>query len=152
MEEACGKGFIKSLGISNFCQHHIDELLKTAVIKPQVNQIKVCPGQLQKELADYSRQKGMIVEGYSPLGTGGIFKSEQMKALSKKYKKTIAQLCVRWSLQNNCIPLPKSVKAERIAENADVFDFELSPEDCNIISGLSGLDIIQARNPDEIQF
>lgn len=152
MEEAYNDGKLKAIGLSNFCERHIEELLKTAEIKPMANQIKVCPGIPQKDLADYSRSLGMVVEGYSPFGTGGVFKSEEMKSLSQKYGKTIAQICVRWSLQQNIVPLPKSVDRERIEENANVFDFELSDEDCELISGLENLEIRPVRNPDEAEF
>lgn len=152
MEEAYEDGKLKAIGVSNFCERHIEELLKTAKIRPMANQIKICPGIAQKNLADYSRNLGMIVEGYSPFGTGGIFKSEEMKSLAQKYGKTIAQICVRWSLQQKVVPLPKSVSEERIKENAKVFDFEISDEDCGLISNLKNLEIRPARDPDEAEF
>lgn len=152
MEEAYKEGKLKAIGISNFCERHIDELLKTAEIVPMANQIKICPGIAQKNLADYSRSLGMIVEGYSPFGTGGVFKNEEMKILAQKYGKTVAQICVRWSLQQNVVPLPKSVSKERIEENAKIFDFELSAEDCELISNLKNLEIRPVRNPDEAEF
>lgn len=152
MEEAYKEGKLKAIGISNFCERHIDELLKTAEIVPMANQIKICPGIAQKNLADYSRSLGMIVEGYSPFGTGGVFKNEEMKSLAQKYGKTVAQICVRWSLQQNVVPLPKSVSKERIEENAEIFDFELSAEDCELISNLKNLEIRPVRNPDEAEF
>lgn len=152
MEEAYGEGKIRAIGISNFCGRHIDELAKTAKIAPMVNQIKVCPGMRQKELAEYSKKCGMIVEGYSPLGTGGIFSSEKMRNLSKKYGRSVAQICIRWSLQTGNLPLPKSVSKERIIENADVFGFEIDESDCELISNLSGLEIRPIRNPDEAPF
>lgn len=152
MEEAYDSGTLRAIGISNFCERHIEELMKTARIAPMVNQIKICPGQSQPELVEYSKKAGMVVEGYSPFGTGGIFSSDAMKGLSEKYGKSIAQICVRWSLQLGCLPLPKSVKKERIAENLRVFDFVLEDSDCALISGLTGLDIKPARNPDEAPF
>ena len=152
MEEAYEAGKLKAIGLSNFCERHIDELLKTAKIKPMVNQIKVCPGQPQTELASYSRNLGMVVEGYSPLGTGGIFKNEEIRQIAEKYGHTIAQVCIRWSLQQNIVPLPKSVNPERIEENSKIFDFELSVEDMNRIANLKNLEIKPARNPDEAEF
>lgn len=152
MEESYKEGKTRSIGISNFREHHIVELEKTATIEPMVNQIKVCPGISQNELRKYSEEKGMLIEGYSPFGTGGIFKSEEMQALSKKYGKTIAQICIRWSLQQGVLPLPKSVSKERIAENTKVFDFELENSDCALIENLTGLEIKPNRNPDEAPF
>lgn len=152
MEEAVEAGKIRAIGISNFCERHIDELLKTAKIKPMVNQIKVCPGQPQKQLADYSRSLGMVVEGYSPLGTGGIFKNAEIKQLAEKYGRTVAQVCIRWCLQQGVVPLPKSVNPARIEENSKIFDFNLSDEDLERIANLKNLEIRPVRNPDEADF
>lgn len=152
MEEAFEAGKLKAIGISNFCERHIDELLKTAKIKPMVNQIKVCPGQPERELADYSRSLGMVVEGYSPLGTGGIFKNAEIKQLAEKYGRTVAQVCIRWCLQQGVVPLPKSVNFARIKENSEIFDFTLSDEDLERIANLKNLEIRPVRNPDEADF
>ncbi|WP_178842092.1 aldo/keto reductase [uncultured Treponema sp.] len=152
MEEAVDAGKIRAIGISNFCERHIDELLKTAKIKPMVNQIKVCPGQPQKQLADYSRSLGMVVEGYSPLGTGGIFKNAEIQQLAEKYGRTVAQVCIRWCLQQGVVPLPKSVNFARIKENSEIFDFMISEEDLEIIANLKNLEIRPVRNPDEADF
>ena len=151
MEDAVKDGKIRAIGLSNFWEHHIEALLKTASIKPVVNQIKICPGQSQKKLVEYSKKLGMVVEGYSPLGTGAIFSNEFMKSLSEKYKRSIAQICIRWSLQSGCVPLPKSVTESRIKENLNVFDFELDAEDIERIANLK-CDIKLARNPDEAPF
>lgn len=152
MEEAYAEGKLRAIGVSNFCERHIEELLKTAKIKPMANQIKICPGQPQTELRKYSENLGMIVEGYSPFGTGGIFKSEEMQKLAEKYGRSVAQICVRWSVQLGVVPLPKSVSAQRIKENSEIFDFEISDEDMERISNLKNLEIRPARNPDEAEF
>lgn len=137
-EELYEAGKIRAIGISNFRQHHIEELMKIARIAPMVNQIRLCPGDTQDELVKYCRERDILLEAYSPLGTGKIFDVSEMKILSEKYGKTIAQICIRWSLQNEWLPLPKSVTAERIAENINVFDFELSDEDVKLIANLTG--------------
>ena len=152
MEEAYEAGTLRAIGISNFYERHVDVLMQTARIPPMVNQIKLCPGQTQDVLVEYCKRLRMVVEAYSPLGTGGIFSNSCMKALAEKYGRSIAQLCIRWSLQRGYLPLPKSVTPERIAENARVFDFELSAADCTQIAELTGLDIKPARNPDEAPF
>ena len=151
MEDAVKDGKIRAIGLSNFWEHHIEALLKNASIKPVVNQIKICPGQSQRKLVEYSKKLGMVVEGYSPLGTGAIFANEFMKSLSEKYKRSIAQICIRWSIQSGCVPLPKSVTESRIKENLNVFDFELDAEDIEKIANLK-CDIKLARNPDEAPF
>ena len=83
-DEAYDEGKLRALGLSHFRQHHIEALEKTAKIAPMVNQLMVCPGQAQRELCEFSRKRGMIIEGYSPMGTGKIFSSETMQSLSKK--------------------------------------------------------------------
>ena len=138
MEELYESGKVRSIGISNFRQHHIEALLKTAKIKPMVNQIRLCPGATQDELVAYCKEQGMILEAYSPLGTGQIFDVPEMKKLAEKYGKSIAQICVRFSLQMGFLPLPKSVHADRIKENLDVFDFELEDSDVKLIADLKG--------------
>ena len=93
----------------------------------------------------------MILEAYSPLGTGRIFDVPEMKVLADKYGRSIAQICVRWSLQNEFLPLPKSVTPSRIKENLDVFDFELADEDVKLIAGLTGC-VGLSGDPDNMPF
>lgn len=138
MEELYEAGKIRAIGISNFRKHHIDALLQTAKIKPMVNQIRLCPGETQDEVVEYSRAQGMILEAYSPLGTGKIFDVPQMQKLADKYGKSIAQICIRWSLQRGYLPLPKSVTPSRIEENLKVFDFALEEADVQLIASLTG--------------
>jgi diketogulonate reductase-like aldo/keto reductase len=151
LEELYNAGRIRALGISNFRRHHIDALLKTAVVKPVVNQIRLCPGDTQDDVVNYSREKGMLLEAYSPLGIGKIFEVPQMQALAKKYGKSIAQIAIRWSLQRGYLPLPKSVTPERIRENADVFDFELEAADVELIANLKGC-VGYSTDPDTISW
>jgi len=138
MEELVDAGRIRAIGVSNFLPHHLDELTKTARIAPQVNQIRLCPGDTQDETVAYCRKRGMVIEAYSPLGTGRIFDVPEMQALAKKYDHSIAQICVRWSLQRGYLPLPKSVTPSRIQENLKVFDFTLTDEDVQLIANLKG--------------
>lgn len=151
MEELYKDGKVRAIGISNFHPHHIDALLKTATVKPMVNQIRLCPGETQDDIVNYSRENGMILEAYSPLGTGKIFSVPEMQSLADKYGKSIAQICVRWSLQRGYLPLPKSVHADRIEENLKVFDFELSDEDVDMIAGLTGC-VGLSGDPDQMPF
>lgn len=150
-EELYEAGKIRAIGISNFMPHHIEALMETAKIKPMVNQLKLCPGITQQEVVDYCEKNGILVEAYSPFGTGTIFASEEMKELSKKYNKSIGQICLRWCLQKDFVSLPKSANPMRIKENAEIFDFELSEEDMDIISGLEG-SCGEAPDPDNILF
>ncbi|WP_303837884.1 aldo/keto reductase [Ruminococcus flavefaciens] len=150
-EELYNAGKIRAIGVSNFRQHHIDELMKTAKISPMVNQIRLCPGETQDELVTYCKERSILLEAYSPLGTGQIFKVPEMQALAVKYQKSIAQICIRWSLQNSFLPLPKSVTAERIRENMDVFGFELSDDDVRLIADLTGC-VGLSKDPDTINW
>lgn len=138
-EELYNAARIRSIGISNFRPHHIEELMKTATIAPMVNQIRLCPGDTQDEVVDYCRSRNMLLEAYSPLGVGKIFDVPEMQTLAEKYGKSIAQICIRWSLQRGYLPLPKSVTPARIKENAEVFDFELSADDVELIADLKGV-------------
>lgn len=150
-EELYKKGKIKAIGISNFMPHHIDTLMKTAKIKPMVNQLKLCPSVTQPEAVEYCRKNGIVVEAYSPFGTGGIFKVEEMRRLADKYGKTIGQICLRWCLQKNFVSLPKSANPMRIKENTEIFDFELTDKDIDLISNLKGF-VTDIPKPDEILF
>lgn len=148
-EELYRAGRIKALGVSNFRPHHFEALFKTAEIKPMVNQIRLCPGDTQDETVDYCRDRGILLEAYSPLGVGKIFQVPQVQALAAKYNRSIAQICVRWSLQRGYLPLPKSTTPSRILENAQVFDFELAPEDVKLLADLKGC-CGYAADPDTI--
>ncbi len=152
MEEAYREGKIRALGLSNFHPHHINVILEDATVKPTVNQIKFCPGINQKEVAIYSREKRMLLEAYSPMGTGAVLSNPDMIALSQKYKKSVAQLCIRYSLQNGYIPLPKSITASRIKDNTLVFDFELTESDMKRIESIVPEGLTEARNPDKTPF
>ena len=148
-EELYAAGRIRSIGVSNFHPRHMDALMETATIAPMVNQIRLCPGDTQDEVVDYCRPRNILLEAYSPLGVGKVFEVPEMKALAEKYGKSIAQICIRWSLQRGYLPLPKSTTPARITENTQVFDFELNEQDVLKIAGLTGC-VGHASNPDTI--
>ena len=149
MEDLYREGKVRAIGISNFHPHHIEALLKTATVAPMVNQIRLAPGDTQDEVVNFSREKGMLLEAYSPLGVGKVFEVPQMKALAEKYGKSIAQIAIRWSLQRGYLPLPKSVTASRIRENTEIFDFRLEVADVELIAGLKGC-VGYSSDPDSI--
>lgn len=151
IEKFYREGRIKAIGLSNFRPHHVEALRKTAETEPMVNQIRLCPGDVHKETVDYCFTHDILLEGYSPMGTGKIFLVPEMQALSRKYKKTISQICIRWSLQNRFLPLPKSNSKDHMRENLEVFDFTLEEKDMAIITGLTGCCGF-ANDPDNIQF
>ncbi len=139
MEDALEEGLFRAIGVSNFRQHHLEALLEHAKIVPAVNQIYLNPSDQQIEVVDFSRKHGLLLEAYSPLGTGTILEDPQLKAMAANYKKTASQLAIRWSLQKGYLPLPKSVNTHRIIENFNVFDFEISDQDMAIIDGFKGI-------------
>ncbi|WP_370590089.1 aldo/keto reductase [Candidatus Vagococcus giribetii] len=151
MEEAVAEGKVKAIGVSNFHPHHLDELLKTAKIKPAINQIFLNPSDSQPEIVAYCQKKDILLEAYSPLGTGRIFEITELQEIAARYNKTVAQVVIRWSLQHGFLPLPKSVTESRIKENLDVFDFELTEADMEKINGLTS-QAGSALNPDETTF
>lgn len=151
MEELYTAGKIRAIGVSNFRPHHLDELKKTANIFPMVNQIFLAPGELQPEVVTYGQEHDMVLEAYSPLGTGKIFSVPEMKSIAESHGKSIAQIALRWSLQHGFLPLPKSVHAERIEENAQIFDFELTEDEMKTIDTLDGV-VGKAKDPDTATF
>ncbi len=138
MEEAVDAGKIRAIGVSNFRGHHLDALLGNARIKPVVNQIFLNPSDRQEEVVAYNTAHEILSEAYSPLGTGKIFTIPELQEIAANYDKSVAQVVLRWSLQHGFLPLPKSVHAERIKENAELFDFELSKVDMAAIDALEG--------------
>jgi diketogulonate reductase-like aldo/keto reductase len=150
-EELYKAGRIRAIGVSNFMPHHIEILKENCEILPMVNQLRLCPGVVQKDVVDYCRQNNILTEAYSPFGTGSIFKVPEMQALAEKYGKSIAQIVLRWCLQMGWLPLPKSANQVRIRQNAEVFDFELEPDDVAYIAGLEGV-CGYAPVPDQIRF
>ncbi|MBQ6022749.1 MAG: aldo/keto reductase [Clostridia bacterium] len=135
-EAAYKAGKLRAVGVSNYEAKHIEALWETAEVKPMVNQLEFHPGYTQIENVKWMQQNGLLVEAWSPLGSGAVLKNETLAAVAAKYNKTVAQLCVRFALQMKVLPLPKSTNPARIAANADVFDFEISPEDMAAVAAL----------------
>lgn len=137
MEELQAEGKIKSLGVSNFWPEHLEALFQTAKVIPSVNQIEFHPGYWQPHVTEFSKSHGIAVESWSPLARGKVFGNELLIRLSKKYQKSVSQVCLRWIIQHDVIAIPKSSSSERIKENIDLFDFELSEVDMKKINELS---------------
>lgn len=127
---------IRAIGVSNFLQHHLEDLLETAKITPMVNQMEFHPYLVQQKLIDFCVSKGIQYEAWSPMMQGEIFKMEALKEMAQKYNKSIAQIVLRWDLQKGVVTIPKSSKKERIIANSDIFDFELSIEDVAFLDSL----------------
>jgi diketogulonate reductase-like aldo/keto reductase len=128
MTELYKKGRIRAIGVSNFLPHHLDALMKTE-IAPMVNQIELHPGYTQSEAVEYCKKNNILVEGWSPLGSGRVLSDPRLLDIAEKYNRSTAQICLRWCLQKGALPLPKSVTVSRIIENSNIFDFEISADD-----------------------
>ena len=152
LEHLYKEGRIKAIGVSNFMPHHLEPLLRTAEIIPAVNQIEFHPGYCQWEAVRFCREKNILIEAWRPLGKAILFSDETVLPIAKKYGKTPAQVCLRWCLQHDTLPLPKSITPARIAENADVFNFELSPDDMALLDGVPEKTAWSGEHPDIIDF
>ena len=140
LEIMCEKGKIRNIGLSNFEDSKFDEICKAAKIKPAVNQIELHPYFQQKGIRKKMEAENCQVGGWSPLcrGSDNLFKEEIIKKLSLKYNKTAAQIILRWHIQSGFITIPKSIKAERMRENYNIFDFSLDEGDMAEINKLDG--------------
>lgn len=151
LERLYAEGLVRAIGVSNFMPHHLEPLIAQAEVAPMVNQIEYHPGFMQRDCVDFCKANGILVEAWSPLGRARVLENPLLVELAEKYGRSVAQICLRWELQNGVLPLPKSVNPKRIEENIHVWDFELTPDDMALISsmppgGESGLD------PDKVDF
>ena len=140
---------VRAIGVSNFLPHHLQALLQTQ-IPPMVDQIEFHPGWTQLPVVEFCRSRGIVVEGWSPMGSGAVLKHPVLTEIAQKYGKTVAHLCIRYALQHGVLPLPKSVTPSRILDNRNVFDFEISASDMAVIDALSGCGW-SGNNPDTFQ-
>ncbi len=129
MEDLYRERRIRAIGVSNFEPVHLDALQAEADIAPMVNQIEIHPFHVPKETIAYCREKGILVQSYSPLAEGRVFSARHLEALAAEKGRTVAQIVLRWHYQQGFLPLPKSQNKERIKENFDIFDFHLEPEE-----------------------
>lgn len=150
-EELYKAGKIRAIGVSNFLVHHLRPLMDKCEIIPMVNQIEYHPGYMQPETVDFCNRNNILVQAWSPLGCGRVLEDERLIKVAQKYAKSVAQICIRWALQNNTNPLPKSATPSRIIENINVFDFEISCEDMKFIDDIYYLGY-SGMHPDEITF
>lgn len=147
LEEAQKDGKVRSIGISNFNHKQISRLLEKGHVKPAVLQVEIHPYLQQKKLRWFCKEKGITVVAYSSLGNPGsamfrqegdpnILEEKAVKEIAQRHGKTTAQVALRWAVQNNILVIPKSTKEERIRQNADLFNFELSQDEMSLIEGL----------------
>ncbi|MCK2001279.1 aldo/keto reductase [[Brevibacterium] frigoritolerans] len=137
METLYKEGKVKAIGVSNFQIHHLKDLMEDAEVKPMVNQVECHPRLTQKEVQAFCKEQGIQLEAWSPLMQGELLDNEVLQAIATKHGKSVAQVILRWDLQNGIVTIPKSTKEHRIVENSTVFDFELTEEEMNQIDGLN---------------
>lgn len=146
------EGRVKSIGVSNFQVHHLQDLLGDAEIKPVINQIEFHPYLTQQKVREFCKENEIQVEAWSPLMAGnGLLENEILKEIAVKYNKTVAQVVLRWDLQSQVVTIPKSTNERRLIENIDIFDFNLSSDDIDKIDSLNK-DLRVGPNPDNFDF
>ena len=137
LETLYKEGKVRAIGVSNFQIHHLEDLLKDAEIKPMINQVEYHPRLTQVELKAFCEKHGIQLEAWSPLMQGQLINNPTLQEIANKRNKTVAQVILRWDLQNGVITIPKSTKEHRIVENSTIFDFELTPEEMQKINELN---------------
>lgn len=137
LETLYNRGKVRAIGVSNFQIRHLEELKESAEIVPMVNQVEFHPLLTQEPLRAYCEERGIQMEAWSPLMQGQLLDHPLLAELAAKYGKTAAQIILRWDLQHGVVTIPKSTKETRIAENANVFDFELAKDDMKRIDALN---------------
>ena len=129
MEELYHEGKVKAIGVSNFLPHHLENLLENCDVKPAVNQIEFHPGYTQEMTVNYCQERDILVQAWSPIGRSALLNNPMLIEIAGHYKVSVAQLCIRYALQRSVVPLPKSSAMERMRQNQDIFNFEISTED-----------------------
>ena len=127
---------VRAIGLSNFLKHHLEIILNNCEIVPMVDQLEFHPGLTRQETLNFCKEKNIVVEAWAPLGKGKMLQNEDLVRISNKYSKSVAQICIKWCLQNDVVPLPKTTNWNRMLENKDVFDFTISDEDMKFINNM----------------
>ncbi len=130
------QGLIKSIGVSNFTIHHLEDALQTG-IEITNNQVEYHPSLNQRPLKDFCDKNNIIITAYSPMAQGYEIEIPQIKKLAQEYKKSPAQIILKWLINQNIIVIPKSTNPQRVKENIELFDWELSPEDIKTLDNLN---------------
>ncbi len=136
MEELQQEGLIRGIGLSNFMPEHLDALYQTATVCPLLNQIEFHPGHMQEATRAACAKKGILIEAWSPLGIGTLLQHPLILEMAAKYGRSTAQICLRWCMQHDALPIPKSVNLHRIEENFKVMDFCIEESDMQRIDGI----------------
>lgn len=151
LETLYASGKVKAIGVSNFQVHHLQDLMKDAEVVPMVNQVEYHPRLTQQEVGDFCREHGIQLEAWSPLMQGQLLDHPLLREIADKHNKEVAQVIIRWDLQNGVVTIPKSTKEQRIVSNADVFDFELSADEMKQITAMNE-NLRVGPDPDNFDF
>ncbi|MEK3805960.1 aldo/keto reductase [Bacillus sp. FSL H8-0547] len=151
LETLYKEGKVKAIGVSNFQVHHLKDIMEDAEIVPMVNQVEYHPRLTQKELHAFCKENSIQLEAWSPLMQGKLLDDETLTEIAEKHGKSVAQVILRWDLQNGVVTIPKSVKEHRIYDNAAIFDFELTQEEMERIDGLNRDERV-GPDPDNFDF
>jgi len=150
LEEAYSLGLARSIGVSNFTEKHLQDLEEDGLeVVPMVNQIEVSPHAQYRAILDYCKEKNIVIQAYSPLGSdaGKVLKAPLLVQLAEKYKKDVGQLILRWLYQQGICVLPRSSSAKRLRSNCDIFDFTIEQEDMDAIKALGKEEPAANENP-----
>ncbi|GAJ26239.1 oxidoreductase [Liquorilactobacillus sucicola DSM 21376 = JCM 15457] len=139
MQDIYASGKVRAIGVSNFNVHDLQNILARAEVKPAVDQIRYFVGYTEPEITKFAKENDILVEAYSPLATGGILQNAAIKKIAAKYNVSVAQLAIKFVLQNDVLPLPKAAHEEHIKNNAEL-DFTISAEDQQKLNDLTGTD------------
>ncbi|MFT4414340.1 aldo/keto reductase [Fredinandcohnia humi] len=151
LETLYKEGRVKAIGVSNFQIHHLEDVIKDAEIKPMVNQVEYHPRLTQKDLQAFCQKNDIQLEAWSPLMQGHLLDNEILQEIATKHNKSVAQIILRWDLQNGVVTIPKSTKEHRIVENTNIFDFELTNDEMEVIHGLNQ-NLRVGPDPDNFDF
>lgn len=153
MEELYKEGLVGAIGVCNFHEHHLEKLIENCEIIPAINQIELHPLLTQTSLREYCQKKGIQIQAYSPVARMDpkLIKNEILVSISKKYKKTVPQIILRWNIEHNIVTIPKSGTKNRIIENIDIFDFELTNDEVRQIDEINE-DYRVRHNPDTVDY
>jgi diketogulonate reductase-like aldo/keto reductase len=151
MEESQASGKTRAIGVSNFLTHHLDVLLENANVVPSINEIQFHPHLQSPDLVEYCDERGIVIEAWGPLKRGLIMDDAELSAIAGARSVTVPQVVLRWMLQRGVVAIPKSVTRSRIAENADLYGFELSADEMATINAMDRDDRV-GSHPDHIDF
>lgn len=139
MEQLYKNGKIRSIGVSNFNVNDLQAIIDSCEITPMVNQIRFSVGFTQEEIVRFCQSNNILVEAYSPLGTGSVFQNEELQAIALRNNVSVAQLCIKYCIEKGTLPLPKTRSKERMVENASL-EFKLSDKDITVLDSIKEIE------------